>query len=850
MLGGLSLLLVLQAVQPVAAPTHSPAARATATSVQATLATTAPVIDGRDDDAIWRAAPVIDQFQEAEPTEGGVPKARTEARVAYDAHDLYVFVRAYDPHPDSIVSLLSRRDEQTASDHITILLDSYHDHRTGFEFSVDPAGVKSDYAIYNDGTEDVAWDGIWDVATRIDSLGWTAEYRIPLSQLHYHVHKDGVFGILIWRVIQRYTETITWPLYRMSRSGLVSQFGELTGLDGLAPPGDLEVTPYFLTKNVQGPPSSGYGRDQQVSVGGDLKYQLSSNLLLNATANPDFGQVDADPSQLNLSAFETFFSERRPFFVEGKGLFTFSVNCVVVLDCNTGEGLFYSRRIGRAPQLADVYDDSTAAQATRILGAAKLTGRFANGFSLGMMDAVTDRVGGAAGVTLEPRANYAVVRANQDYADGNGSVGFIFTGVHRATDSSSSPYLHSSAYAGGIDARRRFLGDYEVSGSFDASRVAGSPAAIALTQEDPVHLYQRPDGPLAFDSTRTSLSGTNVEVRAAKVGGKLLQWETAYQRRSPGFEINDLGFLRQADQQEWTSWAALAFRTPNAIWQQLRWNVNYWQYWSDAGLPTERAFNSNIHAQFNDRWWLHLGGTIGQLGTTFCDRCARGGPAIRQDPYFAPWLQIQGDDRDALLPSVSVNYWRGDGGRSHSLSVTPELDVKVSSRFSTSLYGTYARNRNDTQYFNTYTDSADAQHVTFAHLEQRTLSLTWRLDYAFTPNATLQLYASPFVSKGTYTNVRELADPHAVAYDARYTPYGDTTITNDPGGFNVQQFRSNLVFRWEYRRGSTLFVVWSQGRDGSFPIQGTRSFAGDFRELFAQRSNDIFLIKLSYWFAR
>ena len=584
-----------------------------------------------------------------------------------------------------------------------------------------------------------------------------------------------------------------------------------------------------------------------MSAGGDLKYQLSSNLLLNATANPDFGQVDADPSQLNLSAFETFFAERRPFFVEGKGLFAFNVNCVVVLDCSTGEGLFYSRRIGRAPELSDVYDDSTAAQATRILGAAKLTGRFPNGMSLGLMDAVTDRVGGTGGATLEPRANYAVVRANQDYDGGLGSVGFIFTGVNRAMDPSSSPYLHASAYAGGIDARRRFDGDYEVSASVDASRVAGSAAAIALTQEDPVHLYQRPDGPLDFDSTRTSLSGTNVELRAAKVGGKLLQWETAYQRRSPGFEINDVGFLLQADQQEWTNWAALAFRTPNAIWQQLRWNINYWQYWSDAGLPTERAFNTNVHTQFNDRWWLHMGGTIGQLGTTFCDRCARGGPAIRQDPYVAPWLNIEGDDRNALVPYVSLNYWRGDGGRSHSLSVSPELDIKVSARFSTSVYGTYTRNRNDTQYFGTYTDSADALHYTFAHLEQRTLSLTWRLDYAFTPNATLQLYASPFISKGTYSNVRELADPHAAAYAARYQPYGDTAVANAPGGFNVQQFRSNLVFRWEYRRGSTVFLVWSQGRQGSASYAGDGSYQADVRDLFRLHPANTFLLKWSYW---
>lgn len=832
---------------------QAPAIRASpspATTVRATRAATPPVIDGRDDDAVWRSTPVIDRFLEAQPTEGAQPKARTEARVAYDAHDLYVFVRAYDPHPDSIVSLLSRRDDATASDHITILIDSYHDRRTGFEFSVNPAGVKSDYAIYNDGTEDVAWDAIWDVATRTDSLGWTAEYRIPLSQLHYSAREDGTFGILIWRVIQRYTETITWPLYRMSRSGMVSQFGDLTGLDGLARPGDAELTPYLLTKNVQGPASSDYDRRQQFTAGGDIRYQLSSKLLLNATVNPDFGQVEADPSVLNLSAFETFFPEQRPFFVEGKGLFTFNVNCVVVLDCNTGEGLFYSRRIGRAPELAGVFGDSTAPTASRILGAVKVTGRFPDGLSVGALDAVTDHVTGAGGTTLEPRTNYAVVRANEDYAGGNGSVGVMLTGVNRAMDPSSAPYLHASAYAGGIDARRRFLGNFEVSGSLDASRVAGSPQAIALTQEDPVHLYQRPDGPLTFDSTRTSLSGSNLELRAAKVGGRRLQFETAYQRRSPGFEINDVGFLLQADQQAWTNWAALYFRTPNAIWQQLQWNVNYWQYWSDAGLPTERAFNTNLHTQFNDRWWLHLGGTLGQLGTTYCDRCARGGPAIRQDPYVAPWISIAGDTRKALVPSIGVNAYRGDGGRSASLTFTPELDLKVSTPFSTSLSASYTRNHADAQYFGTFTDSVGAQHYTFAHLAQQTLSLTWVLAYTFTPNTSLQVYASPFISKGTYGNVREVAQARAASYDARYRPYGDTAVANHPGGFNVQQFNSNVVFRWEYRPGSTLFLVWTQGRAGDAPGEGTQGFGGDLRTLFDRRPNDILLVKASYWLAR
>jgi Domain of unknown function (DUF5916)/Carbohydrate family 9 binding domain-like len=841
----LGLLMVVQA-ESVKTPPVAP----TATSVRATLAAVPPVLDGRDDDPIWKVTPVIDQFLEARPTEGALPEFRTEARVAYDAHNLYVFVRSFDPHPDSIVSLLSRRDDQTESDRISLMVDSYHDKRTGYEFSVNPAGVKSDYAIYNDGNEDGAWDAIWDAATRIDSLGWTAEYRIPLSQMRFSSKTNGTFGILIWRVIERNTKTLTWPLYRGSKSGFTSQFGDLTGLDGLGSPGHGEITPYLVTKNVEGPESKNFARDQQLAVGGDLKYRVASNLLLNATVNPDFGQVEADPSELNLGAFETFFGERRPFFVEGKGLFTFNVNCVVVVDCNTGEGLFYSRRIGRSPQLADQYGSASSATSTRILGAAKVTGRMPGGFSLGFLDAVTDHVPGVGGTTIEPLTNYAVLRGNQDFSKGDANVGLMLTSVNRSLDASSRPYLHQNAYAAGLDARRRFSGRFEISASLDVSRVAGSADAIALTQKDPVHLYQRPDGPLTFDSTRTSLSGTNMDFRFAKVGGKRLVFETAYQRRSAGFEINDVGFLRQADQQQWTTWANLAFRTPNKAFQQLRWNFNNWEYWSADGLPIDRAFNTNVHTQLNNRWWLHLGGTLGQLGTTYCDRCARGGPAIRQDPFIAPWGGIEGDSRHALVPYFWVNYFKGDQGHAESISLQPELDLKVSSRFTTSVSANWGRNWTDNQYFGTFADSVGTDHYTFAHLVQRTLSLTWRLGYTFTPNTSLQVYASPFITKGTYSNVREIGQPRAASYHARYQPYGDSTVTSDPGGFNFQQFRSNVVFRWEYRAGSTLFLVWSQGRQDYSPMQGTESFGRNLGDLFNRRADDTFLVKISYWFAR
>ncbi|MEO8031932.1 MAG: DUF5916 domain-containing protein, partial [Gemmatimonadota bacterium] len=747
----------------------------------------------------------------------------------------------------------SRRDDMGASDHITLLIDSYHDRRTGFEFSVNPAGVKADYAISNDGNEDAAWDAIWDAATVTDSLGYTVEYRIPLSQLRYSTHGSGTFGILIWRVIERYTETVTWPLFRTSKSGLASQFGYLTGLDSLGTPGRAEITPYVVAKNVPGLPADNFGRKQQFTAGGDLKYRLASNLLLNASVNPDFGQVEADPSVLNLGAFETFFEERRPFFVEGKGLFNFAVNCVVVVDCGTGEGLFYSRRIGRSPQLAGVFGDASSPSATRIWGAAKLTGRTPGGLSVGFLDAVTEHVAGPPGTssTLEPATNYAVLRGNKDFHNGQTSIGFILTGVNRSLDDSSARFLRSSGYTGGLDARHRFHGKFEVSGSFDLSRVGGSREAIDSTQYDPVHLYQRPDGPLTYDSTRTSLSGSNLELRFAKVGGKRLLFETAYQRRTAGFEINDVGFLRQADQQQFTNWANLAFRTPNKVFQMLRLNFNNWEYWTAAGMPTERAFNANVHTQFTNRWWFHLGGTLGQLGTTYCDRCARGGPAIRQDPYISPWAGIQGDDRHRLVPYFWVNYFKGDGGRSESLSLQPELDLKVASRFTTSLSANYTTNRNDTQYYGTYVDSGTAlSHFTFAHLDQKTLSLTFRLGYTFTPTTSLQVYASPFITKGTYTNVREIGDARSANYDDRYKVYGDTGVTNNPGGFNVQQFNSNVVFRWEYRPGSTLFLVWSQGRSGSNSIEGTQGFGGNFNSLFSQRAEDTFLVKISYWFAR
>ena len=827
-------------VQTVSLPqsTSGTLSPATATTATAARATHPVVIDGRDDDDVWRTAPAITQFREFQPRENGDPRFATEAKVAYDDRNLYVFIRAFDPHPDSILKLLARRDVRAATDQLKIMIDSYHDRRSGFEFAVNPAGVKRDYAIYNDTQEDDAWDAVWDVATRVDSLGWTAEFRIPLSQLRYVPRDSNTFGFGIWRDIQRYTERVSWPLYRNSQTGISSQLGELRGLVGLPSPRRPELSPYVVTKNLSVPTGNAFDRSQRVTAGADVKYGITSNLTLDATVNPDFGQVEADPAVLNLTVFETFFQERRPFFVQGAGIFRFDVNCSQV-NCNN-EGLFYSRRIGRAPQLSS-YGDAGSPVATTIYGAAKLTGRLPGGQTIGVLDAVTQRAAGTLDRTMEPTTNYAVVRGQQDFRNGESGVGIMVTGVTRHLDQWTQNDLRRSAYVGAFDFRHRFLqGHYQLSGSLDFSRLAGTNSAIAATQLDPVHYYQRPGSGVSYDPTRTTLAGNAQELFFSKLGGGMTRFETSYQRRSQGFEVNDLGFLLQADQQSWNTWFGVTALHPTSLYQQAWWNFNWWQYWTAAGTPVERAANTNGHVQLNNRWFVMGGVTLGQLGTTFCDRnCSRGGPAVRVDPYVSAWGEVDGDSRPALVPYVWFNFWRGDVGRSQNFNGNTQVTFRVASQLNTSLTLSATHNVKDVQALG---PDSTGTHYRFAHLEQKTVSLTGRVDYTLSTTLTLQLYAQPFVSKGTYSNPRELADPNAAAYDDRYKPYALT-----PGGFNDKEFNSTAVLRWEYRPGSTLFVVWTQGRSDYVGLEGPRSLSGNLQDLFRLHPNNTFLVKASYW---
>ena len=825
--------------------------RASPTSAVARQVVGSHVLAAREDDPLWAQAQLIDGFKVFDPKEDGEPAMRTTAKVAYDARNLYILVRMYDPHPDSIVALLSRRDVRTPSEWIKVMIDPYHDKRSGVELAVNPAGVKRDYAIYNDQDEDESWDGVWDVATRVDSQGWIAEFKIPLSQLRFAEKPSHTFGLMIWRDIARTQERSSWPAYKRNKTGLVSQFGEVTGIDGIATPRRLEIQPYSVTKNFQQqrdlPTTTAYDRVTSQTIGADIKFGLSSNLTLDATINPDFGQVEADPASLNLSAFELFFQERRPFFTEGAGIFnSFS------LDCNDGscQGLFYPRRIGRSPQLSGYFYDATTPQFTPISAAAKISGRLPGGTSIGILDAVTEQVRAPAGNTVEPQANYFVARIMQDLRGGNSGVGMMLTASNRVLDRDSDPYLRKSAYAGGLDWRHRFASNnYEASGWFVGSLVDGAAPAIARLQRNSSHGFLRPDGGLTYDSTRTSLGGGGASIGLSKTGGGITRFNVSYQHLSPGFEINDLGFQSRVDQQSMSGWFGLQFNEPTSVYRRLGVNFNAWRQWTSAGLPTNGGGNINGHAQLANYWWAFAGMNVNNVGfESFDDRFARGGPAVRHASQGSAWLGFEGDSRKAIVPNFFLSWYEGDAGYTKGYSLNPGFQFRASSRMQGRLSAGYSNGTNDTQFYRSYGDLGnDTTHFTFARLDQRTINITARFDVTMSPRLSLQVYAQPFVTTGRFSNWRELDNPKAQRYEDRFKPYGGAGSTLSD--FNYKQFRSNTVLRWEYRPGSTLFLVWSQGREQFDRDLGVFNAQQDLKNLFGTQPNNTFLIKASYWFS-
>ncbi len=820
-------------LRPVPAPT--------ATAATAALALSAPVLDGKDDDALWRETPAITQFRQHDPVEDGAPRFRTEAKVGYDARHLYVFVRAFDPSPDSVMAFLSRRDARTQSDYIHLMVDGYMDRRTGFRFSSNPLGVKRDFYISNDGNEDASWDGVWDVVTAVDSLGWTAEFRIPFSQIRFPDASSHTFGFAIWRDVARHNERISWPLYRRSRTGFVSQWGEVSGFEGIASPRRLEVLPYSVATNAPRPVGNAFERKQTIAFGADIKYGVTSNLTLDGTVNPDFGQVEADPAVLNLSAFEQFFQERRPFFLEGAGIFNFAGQG----NGNGSGSLFYSRRIGRSPQLSGTYWDQDNPQNSTIIGAAKLTGRTAGGLNVGFLNAYTQQETGAQGRTIEPATNYLVTRLSQDLRDGNSGVGMMLTATNRFLDADSRAYLRESAYAFGVDARHRFWrNNYQVSGSAVLSRVGGSATSILATQRNAVHQYQRPDSRLEVDPDATSMRGHRLNVGIGKTGGGVTRFQTGITETSAGYEINDAGFLSRADMRSNGNWYGLQFMKPTKYYRRLFVNLNQWNDWNTEGLHLNSGANINVNGELPNQWWFWTGFNVNALGASYDDRAARGGPALRRNLRQNMWFGFESDGRKPVSFVLQGYGVFPDVSESSEWGIDPSINMRMASSVQASVGLHLSAGTYDNQWYGNFTDGTGT-HYTFARLQQRTSSVTARVDYTMTPTLSLQLYAQPFITAGDFTDHRELADPRAAKYADRFQPYLGAPLED----LNFKQFRSNTVLRWEYRPGSVLFLVWQQGRGQGDRNLGDFDIGRDYADLFRARPDNTLLIKGSYWFS-
>lgn len=808
------------------------------------------LLDGDLTDEVWQRAPRIAGFLQREPTEGAAPTYDTEFRVAYDTSHLYVAVHALDPEPARLVGHLTRRDVESPSDWIRVVIDSFHDRRTAFEFAVNPAGVKQDRYWFEDANQDLGWDAVWDVEVRRAARGWQAEFRIPFSQLRYRPRTDASFGFAVVRHVGRINETSSWPLLARSAPGYVSQFGELTGLSLERGRHRLELVPYAVQELVTNPSDPGNpfvkATDPDAEVGLDLRYAIGPGLTLTGTVNPDFGQVEADPAVVNLSAFETFFPERRPFFLEGAGVFRFDIDC----EDDQCTGLFYSRRIGRVPQAEtstpdDGYEDVPGQ--TTILGAAKLTGRV-GGFSVGALGALTAeetaRIADANGVPLgtesvEPFTGYTVVRARREFAN-QSSLGFMTTTTLRNLDDHLQDVLAARAYTGGVDADWRLSSRYRVFGFWAGSTVRGSAPAITALQEDNRHLFQRPDAShVQLDPTRESLNGHAGQIGVGKNGGERTRFTSQYSFKSPGFEINDLGFQRRADERQLGNWFQVRNDRPGRLLRSSRVNFNQWSGWNFDGDRIYFGGNVNAHAVFQNNW--NAGAGFNLIGGTFDDRATRGGPGGYRNPLIGGWAYVESDNRRLMALEQFGFYMQDDHGSSEYL-FNPWITVRPASSFSASVGARFARNIADAQWIENLEDASGRERYVFGHLDQTTTALTFRVNYTLSPTLSLQVYAEPFVSAGDYWDFKELVDGRASRYEDRYAAFA---YESNPD-FRYTSFRTTNVLRWEYRPGSTLFVVWQQGREDTVE-DGSYEFGRDMGHVFSTPARNVFLVKLAYW---
>lgn len=840
-----------------------------------------PVVDGLLNDGVWSLVEWAGDYVEFQPDENTPPSNQTRFKIVYDEKNLYIGVRCFDPEPDKIVRRLSRRDGFDG-DWVEFNIDSYHDKRTAFSFTVTAAGVKGDEFVSNNGNNwDGSWNPIWYTKTNVDEEGWTAEMRIPLSQLKFGDEENQVWGLQSTRRFFRAEERSLWQRKPIDQPGWVSEFGELHGLKNIEPQQQLEIQPYTVTSGETYEAEEGNpfrdGNESDITVGLDAKIGITNDLTLDLTVNPDFGQVEADPSAIALDGFQIFFREQRPFFVENKNIFDFNVSQSEAGNTFGFDNVFYSRRIGRSPQGSpDTEDGEFVDQPdnTPIIGAAKFSGKTKNGWAIGVLESVTAKRYATIShlnedrtrEMVEPLTNYFVGRLQKDFNDRNSYIGGIFTATNRDNLIPQLDFLHRSAYTGGIDFKHQWNNrDWYVEGNVILSRVNGSEEAIQNTQESITHLFQRVDADhVAVDTTRTSLTGSGGNIQLGKIGNGHWRFETGGTWRSPELELNDIGFQRQADDLRHYTWIGYQTLKPDSTLRRAGINYNHWAAWDFDGNHNYLQFNTNSWQNWQNNWFTNFGFNYAPI--QYDNFALRGGPRLRRSPWMSFWNSIRTDNRKKLRFNVFHNGRKAVDNSLRSYFIEAGFVYQPINALRVSAFPSLRINNDKLQFIDNFDDVNGTARYLNGEIQQRTLSMSFRLNYTINPNLTVQYWGQPFISRGRYSNFKHVTNPTAQRFEDRFIAYGTDQVTfaddtysvdedldgvadfsfDDPD-FAFVQFRSNLVIRWEYIPGSEIFLVWSQdvSQDGD-PLEGLFSNLGD--NIFGQKPQNIFLLKATYRF--
>lgn len=839
-------------------------------------------IDGKPDEAVWQSAAWEDNFVQHEPLEGAKPYQQTEFAILYDDNNVYVGFKCFDTAPDSISMRVSKRDE-IDGDLIGIMFDTYNDKRTGFAFIVSAAGVKSDFIQSNDGeNEDPNWDPIYWVKTSKNDEGWTAEMRIPLTQLRFDDAEEQVWGLQVLRFIFRKEELSSWQPMKRDKMGFVSQFGTMNGIQNIRPRKTLDLMPYVVARTErfekeEDNPFRQSGKKNGMDFGLDAKIGLTNYLTLDLTVNPDFGQVEADPSEVNLTTYETFFPEKRPFFIEGKNILTYKLNFG---DGDLAyDGLFYSRRIGKRPAYYPDLNDGEYADVpntTRILGAAKITGKTKNGWSVGLLESVTAKEnakirgnGNSFEETVEPLTNYFIGRLQRDFNEGNTYLGGMVTSVNRSINDPHLEFLHKAAYSGGVDLVHKWNDKkWELDASAFFSHVTGTTEAITRTQESFLRTFQRPGQHyMKLDTTRTSLSGQGGKILIGEFEGNQ-KFMMAVSWKSPGLELNDVGYLQAADDILQVFWTGYRFYKPFFIFRQVNLNLNQWTEWDFGGNLKQLAGNVNGFAEFKNYWDLF--GNFNLSGNQRMNAVLRGGPALIVPGYTNLNFGLNSNRQKKFTAELMAGRYASlEKGFRTNTRINVGVGYRPMKNLNINLTPGYSKYRDQLQYV-TQIDYQNQKRYIMAKIERNTVNMSFRVNYNITPDLTIQYWGQPFIATGTYSGFKHITDSQADKLHDRYFNYteqqigfdeknetylvdenndGSTDYTFEKPDFNIKEFLSNLVLRWEYRPGSTVYLVWSQTRNHYFN-DGNFNFSDDVNTLFAEPAYNIFLVKFSYRFGR